>query len=282
MKVVLFVFLSFFLLNSTLFAQSGNCPVSDSERNFMEDALQKFVFDAVFTAGSGVNPNGFPTKVHFGYASTLLGQIRFDGGKSDPGIRENASLPELCTEQKTFEPTCRSQNIEPENLFWREHDVCVQISCEAKGMYKAEMEWITLPGGEKTRFSYSATNRQQIVYDPAPVVTYRLIDRIPGRLIVTGQLLASAIIKKTGENVRALYEGDFTAVSTEQAEGLSSLILHMSFPSVSATPTRAELLLHRHTDSAANGSIEVGDRTLANLTLRPGQALEISWIAACR
>jgi hypothetical protein len=277
----LFLFITLFGLQYA-FAQSSGCQLTDLERQLVEDATENFVLDALFTAGSGVNPDGFPAKVHFGYASTLLGQIPFQGQRSDVGIRESASLTELCTGPKTFAPTCRSQNTEPaEDRFWKEHDVCVEISCEAKGIYKADIQWSSLQI-ENTRFSYNAAKKQEIIYDPAPSVVWRLNDKVSGRLIVTGELLSSARVKqRDGKAVRAIYTGNVTAITTHD-DGLFSLVLNMTFPGLGGlTPVRAELLLHRHDASSANGSIQRGDNTLANLTLLPGQPLKIEWTASC-
>lgn len=281
---VAFVFGILFFVLKFANAQNVSCPVSNAEKVFMEDALNKFVLDSLYTADfSGVDPNGFLAKAHFAYASTLLGQIRFQGANSDPGIRESASLTELCTEAKAFERTCRSDSTEPpDGRFWKEHDLCVQITCEAKGIYRADIHWSVIPQQENSRFAYNATKKQEIIYDPTPSLTWRLNDRIPGRLLVTGELLATGMVKREGsKNLRFTYTGNLTAVTTEE-EGLSSFILHMTFPSVSLIPARAELLLHRHSDSSANGTITVGESTMATLTVLPGQPLQIRWIPACQ
>ena len=278
MRWMVLLFLFFGLQSAT--AQPAACPFTNSEKALVEDAINKFTLDAIFSAGSGVFPGGFPTKVHFAYSSTLLGQVRSAGGKFDPGIREHASLIELCTKPKTFDRTCRSASGVPsEERFWEEHDVCVEISCLAKGIYQAEIEWISLPD-EKPAFSYDATKQQEIIYNPSPSVTWRLDDTAPRRIIVTGDLTSFAKVKQDGKTVRVHYSGNVTAVTTDQ--GLSSLVLQMTFPTLGGLiPPRAELFLHRHDDPSANGTISIGDRTLANLILRPSEPLEITWVAEC-
>lgn len=279
MRWMVLLFFCFGLQSAT--AQPAACPFTNFEKALVEDAINKFALDAIFSSGSGVFPGGFPTKVHFAYSSTLLGQVRAASGKFDPGIREHASLTELCTAPKTFQRTCRSESGVPsEERFWETHDVCVEISCQAKGIYQAEIEWISFPD-EEPAFRYDATKKQEIIYNPSPSVTWRLDDTAPRRIIVTGDLISFARVKQDGsKTIRVNYSGNVTAVTTD--EGLSSLVLQMTFPALGGLiPARAELFLHRHDDPSANGTIAVGERTLANLTLRPGEPVEIAWIAEC-
>ena len=286
MRIAFFIFLMIATqFGGVQIGEPQSCPFFDSEKEVIENAIQSFVLDSLFAAEfSGIEPNGFPSKGHLAYASTLLGQIRSGGVKSDPGVRESASLTELCTAPVTFEPVCRSEGNEPaEDRFWKEHDVCVQISCEAKGMYRANIRWSPLPNGESRKFTYSAVKKREITYLKNPDITWRFNDTIPRRLIVTGDFFSTAeVVIPEAKKIRATYTGDVTVVVTER-DGIDAFILHMTFPGLrSLTPARADLLLHHHDQESAEGTISVGEIQLASLQLRPGEPLKITWTPACK
>ncbi|HSE42599.1 MAG TPA: hypothetical protein VLH08_17660 [Acidobacteriota bacterium] len=270
------------LLISTVDAQE--CVLSTNEKKVVEDAIQKFFLDSLYVAAfSGIHPNGVSSKGELAYSSTLLGTIPFQGSKSDAGVRALVFLNEICSAPKSFPPTCTSQTPETfTGSFWKSHDACAQMFCDAKGLYRIEINWTEVPDKTNGSFSFDASDRQKIVYFKNPKSTWRYNDTINNRLIVSGeQSVDATIVLKDGTRIRGHHIGSFSAISTEE-DGLFSFVLNMSFPAYrSLTPLRIELALHRHDADSANGSIQHGDTTLATMILHPGQPLQIDWLNSC-
>ncbi len=247
-----------------------SCPLTEIERDFIEEIVEKVFGDALFVAQ-------MTHDLERAYALTLIGV--------DEGSLGIAFLVEGCSQATTFEPTCDSGGLPPgEDVpeFWQTHDRCGQFACEAENIGIARVYLTTQPHtdpDDRHAFSYEITAPAgTITYDPNPRVDWQIDQTDPQELVVEADLSQAITIDlASGDSLDLSFSGEVTLSKT--VDDVLSGRMDLSFSGLGDGPVQAAVELAANGDII--GTIKAGNRTIAALGGSLARAPHFQWDQNC-
>lgn len=249
------------------------CPLDATERQLATEVISELLRNALFVVDE-------TNDVEQAQALSLVGV--------DQSYITVAFLVGECEGPQEFDPYCSSDELPPpegEEPFYDTRFQCGQLGCEAVNIRFSTVYFTMQPitdSGEEHEFSYStASPPGTAVYDPNPLITWRVDRTDPTRIAFSAEFDFQVQVTPTGEtSIDLSHAGSFEAI--QQDEEITSLSLDVSFPSLGTGESlTAELSLT--SPEEISGILQAGNVPLATISMQRGGDIEFVWVdAACQ
>lgn len=257
----------FFLIGCDPSANTTTCPIPPTGKTLLEDAVIDVLLAADYTAEHSFG-------MERGLALNLL---------AGQGVYVVLFLADegVCRGPAVWKPDCESMYEPSLDPFFKTRDFCFRSRCEKADIDLVDVYWTERPRtdpDDRHAFSYSSKEPPgQVLYDPNPLVTYRVDLTSPATTVVSADIRhAVTVTLATGERLDLSHTGSVIVKKGPAIDSISFVLFFTGF-----TPPSSPIIVNVEIDNDNHvvvGDVKLGTEVLGSID---SSFPPISWQGKC-